>query len=377
MDDFDRDIWCLLGLPFDAVTMAQAVARVRAAAASRARCFVSTPNLNFLVAAQSDAAFRESVIDSDLSVADGMPLVWLARVLGVPIRERVAGSDLFEALRRGEGGGTSLSVFFFGGPDGIAAQASDRLNGEGGPLRCVGAYGPGFGTLDEMSTDAVLERVNASGADFLVVALGARKGQAWIVRNLPRLAVPVVSHLGAVVNFVAGSVRRAPARVQRLGLEWLWRIKEEPALWVRYARDGLGLLRLVATRVVPWLVVRALRRNGDALAAAQVRFAGREADGAGGAGRDAEVAMAVVTLRGTLHAARLDPVRAAFRQAATSGTDVTVDLAQVGDVDGAFLGLLMVLRKRVRAVGRHLRVTGASRAVRRSFRLNAADYLLE
>jgi len=90
----------------------------------------------------------------------------------------------------------------------------------------------------------VLQAINASQADFLVVALGAKKGQAWILHNLEHLQVPVVSHLGAVVNFVAGTVQRAPAAWQRAGLEWLWRIKEEPALFGRYWNDGLALFGL-------------------------------------------------------------------------------------------------------------------------------------
>src|SRR4051812_3004369 len=79
--DFQRDVYCVLGLPFDAVTMTQTVARVRQAALTNKRCFISTPNLNFLIAARSDTAFRDSVLNSDLSLADGMPLIWMARLL--------------------------------------------------------------------------------------------------------------------------------------------------------------------------------------------------------------------------------------------------------------------------------------------------------
>ena len=100
MDDFDRNVYCLLGLPLDAVGMAEAVRRVRAAATEGNRCFLSTPNLNFLIACQADPAFRDSVIPSDLSVTDGMPLVWLARLLGLPIGERVPTSIVFETNRR-------------------------------------------------------------------------------------------------------------------------------------------------------------------------------------------------------------------------------------------------------------------------------------
>ena len=240
----------IAGLPFHVLTRPQAVERICLAIRDQQPLFLSTPNLNFLVAAQSDAAFRESVLCSDLSVADGMPILWLAKRQGTPLPERVAGSDLFEALRRGEGQtilGRPLRVFFFGGPPGVAQRACDVLNAEhaaGGPMLGVGALSPGFGSVEQMSSEDILAAINASSADFLVVALGAKKGQAWIMRNRARLQVPVVSHLGAVVNFVAGTVQRAPVHWQRLGLEWLWRIKEEPALFGRYWRDGWAFWRL-------------------------------------------------------------------------------------------------------------------------------------
>lgn len=240
----------IAGLPFHRVNTQQAVRCLAEAMRDRKRLFLSTPNLNFLVAAQTDEAFKQSVLVSDMSVADGMPILWLARKQGTPLPERVAGSDVFDALRRGAGQGVlgrAVKVFFFGGPPGVAQQACDVLNAEharGGPMQGVGALSPGFGSVQDMSTPEVLQAINQSGADFLVVALGAKKGQAWILHNLPQLQVPVVSHLGAVVNFVAGTVRRAPVRWQRWGMEWLWRIKEEPTLFARYWHDGWCLLRL-------------------------------------------------------------------------------------------------------------------------------------
>src|SRR4030066_383267 len=99
MVDFNREVYGLLGLPFDAVTMSEAVNRVRRAASDRQRYFLSTPNLSFLISCLSEREFRDSVINSDLSVADGMPLVWMARLLGIPIRGRGPGWGLFEVLR--------------------------------------------------------------------------------------------------------------------------------------------------------------------------------------------------------------------------------------------------------------------------------------
>jgi N-acetylglucosaminyldiphosphoundecaprenol N-acetyl-beta-D-mannosaminyltransferase len=257
--DFSRDLCLVLGLPFDLLDLDWAEARVREAVTTRTRLFISTPNTNFVVAARRDAAFRNSVLHSDLSLMDGTPLVWVARLMGIPVSERVSGSDLFERLN--QPGAPKLNVYFFGGPPGVAARASANLNAQGGPMQCVGHDEAGFGSVEDMSSDGVIDRINASGADFLVVALGAGKGQAWIEHNLLRLTVPVVSHLGAVVNFVAGSVKRAPRWMRRSGLEWLWRVKEEPRLWQRYASDAAVFLRLIATCVLP-VALRRLTGGG-------------------------------------------------------------------------------------------------------------------
>lgn len=242
-----RNVHYLLGLPFDALTLDQAVANIRMAAQTHTPCFFSTPNLNFLIASQTNAAFRQSVVDSDLSLADGMPVVWLAKLLAIPLPERVAGSDVFEALRQPQQGGQKIKVYFFGGPPGVAQRAAEKINTENAGMVCVGYETPGFGSVEDMSSADTLEKINTSGAEFLVVALGAVKGQAWILRNRAQLKVPVVSHLGAVVNFVAGNVQRAPLWMQKTGLEWLWRVKEEPGLWARYFNDGVALCKLVPT----------------------------------------------------------------------------------------------------------------------------------
>ena len=251
--NFQRNLHWILGIPFDTLTLQDAVDTVRLAAKNGTRLFISTPNLNFLIASQADPAFASSVVRSDLSLADGMPIIWLARLFGIPIKERVAGSSLFEALNQStpKGPQQPLRVFFFGGPEGAGQAASEALNSRAGGMRCVGFLSPGFGSINEMSADAIIDQINGSAADFLVVALGAKKGQAWIEYNLQKLNTPVISHLGAVINFAAGSIKRAPVWVQRLGLEWAWRVKEEPSLWKRYWSDGISFLKLLTTRAMP------------------------------------------------------------------------------------------------------------------------------
>jgi N-acetylglucosaminyldiphosphoundecaprenol N-acetyl-beta-D-mannosaminyltransferase len=359
--DFDRDVYCLLGLPFDAVDVAEVVRRLRQAARERRACFLSTPNLNFLIGCRSDSQFRDSVVRSDLSIADGMPLVWIARLLGVPIRDRTAGSSVFEALR--QDAAERMSVFFFGGQDGVAETACRRLNEGSSGLVCAGYESPGFGSIDDMSSDATIARINSSGADFLVVSLGARKGQAWIVRNWARLSAPVVSHLGAVPNFIAGTVGRAPAWMQRAGLEWLWRIKEEPMLWRRYLGDGLALLALLATRVLPyaWYLHRC---KADA---AQLQAASAEP------GEDGQ--LGVVRLRGAWTRSNLAALRDCFSKAVLAGKDLELDMAGVTYVDSAFVGLVMLLHGYQTQHGRRLLLGALPKPVEKVFRYCCAEYL--
>lgn len=352
---------CVLGLPIDVIDLAGAERRLRAAAEARLPCFMSTPNVNFVVASRSDPAFRDTVLHSDLSVADGMPLVWLARLLGIPLRERVAGSNLFEALRGGAR--QPLKVYFFGGPDGVAAAAGRRLaledKEQGNGLVCVGHDSPGFGSVEEMSGEATIRRINASNADLLIVGLAARKGQAWIQRNRSQLNVPVVSNLGAVVDFAAGTIRRAPPWMQRAGLEWLWRIKERPSLWRRYFGDGLALAMLLLTRVLPYVwYMRSRRHPADA---------GIEA-------RDAGHVYAIA-LRGAWTQANIARLRRAFSRAAQSGKHVRLELTAVSHVDSAFVGLVMLLRAYQQQRGRRLAIVAVPGPVRRVLDYCCAEFL--
>ncbi|WP_229263069.1 WecB/TagA/CpsF family glycosyltransferase [Duganella dendranthematis] len=361
--DFQRPVYCLLGLPFDAVTTAEAEQLALDAAAARRRCFFSTPNLNFLIAALSDTPFRLSVLRSDLSLADGMPIIWMARALGIPLTERVAGSTVFEGLRAQRR--APLRVYLFGGPDGVAARAAEVINAEHGAMVCVGSSSPGFGSIAQMSSPAQLAAINDSGADFLLVALGAQRGQAWIEHNLAALQVPVVSHLGAVINFVAGNIKRAPPRWGALGLEWLWRIKEEPTLWRRYYRDGLALLRLAGGKVLPGLLAQRRARARIAQAPAPQLTVHRQG------------AQATLVLAGEWHAAQLAPLRAALAESTATPSDIVLELDQVSGLDSATLGLLLLLFGHQSRLQRGFRIASLSDAARRDLDLACVNYLLQ
>ncbi len=234
----------IFGLPIDCVSMRQAILMIDRGLVADGQLIFATPNVNFLAEANRDAAFADAVLRSDAFFADGTPLLWLARLLGIRLPERVAGSDLFENLRRSSG--QPIRVFFFGGDPGVAKAAHEAVTSDPGRFIPTGYLDPGFGSAEQLSSDEIVSAINAANADFLVVSLGARKGHLWIERNKARLNCRVISHLGAVVAFAAGHVRRAPPLVARFGFEWLWRTIAEPRLATRYLRDGVFLVGTLA-----------------------------------------------------------------------------------------------------------------------------------
>jgi N-acetylglucosaminyldiphosphoundecaprenol N-acetyl-beta-D-mannosaminyltransferase len=362
-DVLQRDVYCILGLPVDAIEMPEVLRGIEAAAGNGSPFLISTINANFLVTSTVDVEFRESVLVSDLCPADGMPIIWIARLLGVPIKHRVAGSDVFETLKTKHREEHPLKVFLFGGADGAAAAAAQALNERPNGLRCVGSICPGFGSVNDMSTDAIIDAINASRAGFLVVSLGAQKGQLWLLRNHRRLLLPVRAHLGAVINFTNGAIKRAPPILRKLGLEWLWRIKEEPQLWRRYSRDGAALIRLLFTRVLPLAVVaqwRRLSRRRHDLAIEQTRKG------------------ETITLRLSGFATERCVVKAAsvFRAAVAGNRNVVIELTDTRFIDCRFFGLLLMLRKQLQASRQSLEFIGISRRLARLFRLNGVEFLL-
>jgi N-acetylglucosaminyldiphosphoundecaprenol N-acetyl-beta-D-mannosaminyltransferase len=363
MEDFDRDVYCIGGLPFDAIDLSKTMSRLRDAKHNKKSCFLTTPNLNFLALSQNDSDFRNSVIYSDLVIADGTPIVWIAKLLGIPIRERVAGSTLFEAI--GKEWRRKMTVYFFGGPGGVAAEASKRINEKSTGLTCVGYHSPGFGTVDEMSETTIIDNINSSGADFLVVALGAKKGQAWIVKNLQKIKIPLVSHLGAVINFEAKRLKRAPVRLQKIGLEWAWRIKEEPHLWRRYWYDGRFFLRFLATKIFPYVIWwKFNRRRLENLS----RKSTVVLENAGECTR--------LVFSGVVFDPVLPEIRELLRQASLQNKNVQVDIIDVEYLSFGVLGLLLMLKKQLDIQGFQMKVVGLRPNMRKLYDWNGLIYLI-
>jgi N-acetylglucosaminyldiphosphoundecaprenol N-acetyl-beta-D-mannosaminyltransferase len=363
--DLTREVYGVLGIPVDIIEMPTVLRRIESAAANAEPFLISTPNLDHLVTSRTDAEFRETLLRSNLCTADGMPIVWIARLLGVPIKNRIAGADIFESLKNMRDSAQRLRVFLFGGIEGAAAAACAKLNAEPSSVMCAGSYDPGFCSVEAMSTDGIFETLNSSQAEFLAVALGAKKGQAWLLRNHDRLKIPVRVHLGATINFQAGTLKRAPEAMRRWGLEWLWRIKEEPYLWRRYWVDGMVLVRLILTKVLPLMILA--RRNQSSRRKMQApRISSVE-----------EGTLLTLKLAGSVTAENIGTAILGFQKALIVEKDVALDLSNVVSVDARFFGLLLMLRKRLIDKKRRLRIGGVSPQVARLFRLNGFEYLLD
>lgn len=365
IDDLSRHVYGLLGIPLDATNIIEVIRKIEQAATERFPFLISTANINFLITSQSDQMFRTSLMLSDLCTADGMPIVWLAKLLGIPIASRVAGSDIFEALKHQYNLATRLKIFFFGGEESAAKTACERLNAESFRLKCVGSSYPGFGSVEEMSASSTIAIINDSSADLLAVALGAKKGQAWLCLNHDRLQVPIRVHLGAVINFQAGSIKRAPATMQRWGLEWLWRIGEEPHLWRRYWADGLGLIQLAFTRVIP--LVAAAQWHAIAGGPQPLSVQTEET---------ADLKSVTLNINGDATAVYVETAIPAFRKALDAGRDVVINCAGMQFVDARFIGLLLMLDKQLKRKHRRLTFMKVPRRIERILRLSGFEFLL-
>lgn len=239
------------GVLIDRVDGDTAVDRIRGFLQSGKLNQIVTVNLDFVAIARRDADFRETLNAAELAVADGMPLVWASRLGAEPLPRRLTGVELVDECCR-VAAETGTSVFLLGAAPGIADSAADKLRARFPGLRVAGVYAPPFGPLTPEENERILGRITAARPDFLFVALGAPQQDVWIRANRHRLDVPVAMGVGCVLDLLAGKVSRAPSWMQRSGLEWLFRLGQEPGrLWRRYILDDIPTLF--------WLVGRVLR----------------------------------------------------------------------------------------------------------------------
>jgi N-acetylglucosaminyldiphosphoundecaprenol N-acetyl-beta-D-mannosaminyltransferase len=236
------------GILIDQVGLTGAVERIAEFVTSGTPHQVVTVNLDFLSIADRNPLFRATLNAADLAVADGMPLVWLSKLKGECLEERVAGVELVsESCRLASEIGAS--VYLLGAADGVAEAAACQLIKKYPGLTIAGSYSPPVGRLSGDENRKIIDMVRLVAPDFLFVALGAPRQDLWISAHLAELQVPVAMGVGCVFDLLAGSVKRAPVWMRRTGLEWAFRLGQEPQrLWRRYLLNDLPMLARLAWR---------------------------------------------------------------------------------------------------------------------------------
>ena len=187
--------------------------------------------------AQRDAELRSILVHADLILCDGKPIVWASHLLSGILPARVAGSDLIPLLLN-RAAARGWKIFLLGGSPEVAAEAARQIAISHPTLQDVAHYSPPYGPLAEMDNAGIFDRIRAAKPDIMLVCFGCPKQEKWISRNLLFLDVPVMIAAGATVDFLAGSMARAPTWMQRSGTEWVFRLVQEPRrLARRYADD--------------------------------------------------------------------------------------------------------------------------------------------
>lgn len=237
----------ILAVDFTIQTYDTAITRLLEAASNRTRIRMHFCNVHTLVEAVRDPLLREVYDTAPMVAIDGMPIVWVARMRGERAAQRVSGPDVMLSLcDRGRAAG--LRHFFMGGRDGVPEELSAKLAQRYPGLNVVGTESPPFHALTPEEDEALVQRINSAAPDALWVGLGAPKQEFWARDHESRLRVPLILPVGAAFDFYSGRVRRAPGWMQRVGLEWLFRLASEPRrLWRRY---------LVANTRFVWLLLR-------------------------------------------------------------------------------------------------------------------------
>ena len=227
----------VLGVPLALTDYARTLDWIDAAVRARARSYVCVAAVHTVMASREDAQLRDAVLGADFTVPDGQPLVWALNLLGHDLSSRVYGPELMDracarAVREGH------RFYLYGGrTQGALAELARLLRLRHPGLQVVGGHAPPFRELSAAEEAAVAADIRRSRADVVWVGIGVPRQEKWMARMRPRLDAPVLIGVGAAFDFHAGIVAQAPEALQRAGLEWAFRLWQEPRrLWRRYLR---------------------------------------------------------------------------------------------------------------------------------------------
>lgn len=350
-----RKLVMILGIPIDEINMPTALDKIdefiRIGRLTGKSHQIATVNADFVVKTFADPELRFLLQEADMTTADGMPLVWGARLLGVNIEGRVTGADLVPALVE-RAAQKNYSIYFLGAAPGVAARAAEIMREKHPDLIIAGINSPPYSSIFEMDP-AILEDIKASKPDILFVAFGNPKQEKWIGLNQKYLAVPVMIGVGATLDFIARNRKRAPRWMQKIGMEWLFRLLQEPRrLWRRYAWDlfifGPFFLRQW------WL----MRQGNSALPAlsksnpvpkSAILFTDNQA---------------IISLYGRQTMCNSANILDLGQQALAKTAHIVVNLAEVQFLDSSALGALVGLAKRARDAGGDLALVSVSAPIK-------------
>jgi N-acetylglucosaminyldiphosphoundecaprenol N-acetyl-beta-D-mannosaminyltransferase len=245
----------VLGVRVDAVQIHDVIARMEDWIARRERChYIAVTGMHGVTEAQHDGRFKDVLNAADLVVADGYPLVWLGRRKGfAQMKRRVYGPELMAAFCE-ETAGRCYRHFFYGGAPGVAEGLARQFAARYPGLAVAGVYSPPFCALTAEEDRQVVATINVARADIVWVGLGTPKQERWMFEHRDQLRVPVLVGVGAAFDFHTGRMIQAPTWMRENGLEWLFRLIQEPQrLWRRYLIYGsefalLALLELLGFR---------------------------------------------------------------------------------------------------------------------------------
>ena len=234
-----------MNIEIDNLTMKEALQEIDKLIQEDKNAFVVTPNVDHIIQLERGGELVEAYKQADLILTDGKPLIWISKWYGTPIKEKISGSDLFPLLcdmaaQKG------YRMFFLGAAEGVAAKAAENLKKKYKGLQVVGTYSPPKGfEKDEAEMEKIRTMVKTSQPHILIVALGCPKQEFFILHNRDTLGVPISLGLGASIDFEAGNIKRAPKWMADHGLEWIYRITQDPKrLAKRYLVDDTKIFRL-------------------------------------------------------------------------------------------------------------------------------------
>jgi N-acetylglucosaminyldiphosphoundecaprenol N-acetyl-beta-D-mannosaminyltransferase len=235
-----------LGVRVDALQIPDVVALIEQWIESPQQCrYVAVTGMHGVTEAQHDASFKHILNAADLVVPDGMPLVWLGRLRGFPLARRVYGPELMMTFCQ-QTAPRDRRHFFFGGTPGLPEKLAVNLRRQIPELQIAGTFSPPFGRITPEEDEAIVKEINATSPDVIWVGLSEIKQGRWMYEHRDKLNAKVLIGIGAAFDFLAGTKRQAPEWMRENGLEWLFRLLQEPRrLWRRYLVYGSQFLFLV------------------------------------------------------------------------------------------------------------------------------------